>query len=89
MGYASLPQVGTGLHIRQRARAFIVGTSDEPKVKRQWDDEGGEDPNDGVMNRWVFVNGDICMGDTALRRYVVEEIRKKYMGLYGEVYSLV
>ncbi|MCO5588910.1 hypothetical protein L7F22_042871 [Adiantum nelumboides] len=70
MGYASLPQVNTGLHIRQRSRAFIVGTdtSDE--------DQGA--------HRWVYINSDICMGDSAVRRAIVNRLRQQYPGIYGE-----
>lgn len=81
MGYASLPQTNTGLHIRQRSRAFIVGNSASgtqrkaKKLKSRTEAEGeqeltsrkwakrddGEDPVDGLSDRWVFINSDICM----------------------------
>lgn len=85
MGYASLPQTNTGLHIRQRSRAFIVGNSASgvqrkakvKKLQKRIGKEGeleerllfgglsggddGEDPADGLSDRWVFINSDICM----------------------------
>jgi neutral ceramidase len=64
MGYASLAQTDTGLHMRQRSRAFIVG-----------------DPNNH-SNRVVFINADIAMGDTAVRRTIVSELSSQYQGLY-------
>lgn len=84
MGYASLPQTNTGLHIRLRSRAFIVGSQDEeapasaPRFKRLIPTA------DGSASRWLFVNSDICMGDTALRRAIVERLRQEYPGVYGE-----
>lgn len=94
MGYASLPQVNTGLHIRQRSRAFIVGTdtSDEDQGARlpeggapaADDDSARPDPNDGLTDRWVYINSDICMGDSAVRRAIVNRLRQQYPGIYGE-----
>lgn len=85
MGYASLPQVTTGLHIRQRSRAFIVGTSSlKPKFVSVHGAGGESDPNDGQIDRWVFINSDICMGDTALRRGIVNRLRERYPDIYGE-----
>ncbi|KAK0558626.1 hypothetical protein OC844_005007 [Tilletia horrida] len=94
MGYASLPQVNTGLHLRERSRAYIVGsissTAPAPEeasalLRQAQDDEGNDiDPVDGDAARWIFVISDICMGDTAIRRAVVDQIRESYPGLYGE-----
>ncbi|KAJ6571882.1 Neutral/alkaline nonlysosomal ceramidase [Mycena capillaripes] len=64
MGYASLGQTDTGLHQRQRARAFIVG---EPNT---------------AANRIVFVNADIAMGDTGVRRAILAALAAKYGTLY-------
>ncbi|KAF8623397.1 hypothetical protein AX17_007435 [Amanita inopinata Kibby_2008] len=66
MGYASLPQVDTGLHMRQRSRAFIVAEASQPS------------------NRIVFINADIAMGDTGVRRSIVSELTSQYSGLYTE-----
>lgn len=85
MGYASLPQVTTGLHLRQRSRAFVVGTNSlapRPQSVQSMDDDA--DPNDGQADRWVFINSDICMGDTALRRAVVDQLRERFPDIYGE-----
>ncbi|SNX81683.1 related to neutral ceramidase [Melanopsichium pennsylvanicum] len=84
MGYASLPQTNTGLHIRLRSRAFIVGSSDDTPSfsSRLW---GRLIPTaDGSATRWLFINSDICMGDTAVRKAVVEQLRENYPGIYGE-----
>ncbi|KAF7300950.1 Neutral ceramidase [Mycena indigotica] len=64
MGYASLPQTDSGLHQRQRARAFIIG-------------ETGN-----TTNRVVFINADIAMGDTGIRRAILAKLASKYGSLY-------
>jgi neutral ceramidase len=64
MGYASLAQTDTGLHMRQRARAWIIGETDTP------------------ANRVVFINADIGMGDTGIRRSVLTALAAKYGTLY-------
>ncbi|KAJ7064710.1 Neutral/alkaline nonlysosomal ceramidase [Mycena amicta] len=64
MGYASLSQTDSGLHQRQRARAFIVG----------------ETAN--TTNRIVFINADIAMGDTGIRRAILAQLAAKYGTLY-------
>lgn len=66
MGYASLGQVGTGLHMRQRSRAFIVADAASPS------------------NRVVFINADIGMGDTGVRRSIIRELSSKYPGVYSK-----
>lgn len=65
MGYAFLPQTDTGLHMRQRSRAFIIG-----------------DPTN-QSNCVVFINADIAMGDTGVRRTIVSELSSQYPGVYG------
>lgn len=89
MGYASLPQTNTGLHIRLRSRAFIVGSQDAEfsslrtrlaaRFRRLLLPAA-----DGAANRWLFINSDICMGDTALRKAVVDRLRDEYPAIYGE-----
>lgn len=120
MGYASMPQVNTGLHLRQFARAYIftnVGTTkrsqrrgvkgirrilQDARAKRLLgtiDDLRGalhgvfasgqddllDDPLDGQPNRVVYINTDICMGDTIVRRNLLDKLRAKYGDLYGEI----
>ncbi|EJU01922.1 Neutral/alkaline nonlysosomal ceramidase [Dacryopinax primogenitus] len=63
MGYADQNQLGTGLHMRLRARAFVVASDD-------------------LQDRWVLINADICMGDTAVRLGVLEKLAELYSGLY-------
>ncbi|SAM69971.1 related to neutral ceramidase [Ustilago bromivora] len=88
MGYASLPQTNTGLHIRLRSRAFIVGSQDagsasfRPRLSSRF--TALLPTADGDAKRWLFINSDICMGDSALRRAVVERLREQYPGIYGE-----
>ncbi|KAG9312567.1 Neutral/alkaline nonlysosomal ceramidase [Chiua virens] len=59
MGYASLAQTDTGLHMRQRSRAFIIA-----------------DPNDQTSSasRILLVSSDICMGDTGVRRSILDAL---------------
>ncbi|KAJ7039381.1 Neutral/alkaline nonlysosomal ceramidase [Mycena alexandri] len=64
MGYASLGQTDSGLHLRQRARAFIIGETDN------------------TANRVVFINADIAMGDSGIRRGVLAGLAAKYGTLY-------
>lgn len=64
MGYADLSQTDTGLHMRQRSRAFIVADAANPS------------------NRIVFINADIAMGDTGIRRRIVAELSAQYPGVY-------
>ncbi|EGO00524.1 hypothetical protein SERLA73DRAFT_178361 [Serpula lacrymans var. lacrymans S7.3] len=64
MGYANLAQTDTGLHMRQRSRAFIVADASNSS------------------NRVVFINSDICMGDTGVRRSIVAELSSQYPGIY-------
>lgn len=85
MGYASLPQTNTGLHIRLRSRAFIVGTQDAGQPSFRSSKIKSLIPTaDGSATRWLFINSDICMGDTALRRAIVDRLRQEYPGIYGE-----
>jgi neutral ceramidase len=66
MGYASLGQTDTGLHLRQRSRAFIVADAAAPS------------------NRIVFINADIAMGDSGVRRSIVAELSSQFPGVYTD-----
>ncbi|KIM36782.1 hypothetical protein M413DRAFT_20430 [Hebeloma cylindrosporum] len=65
MGYASLAQTDTGLHMRERSRAFIVADGESP------------------INRIVFINSDIAMGDSGVRRSIVSQLSSQYPGVYN------
>ncbi|KAI0820986.1 Neutral/alkaline nonlysosomal ceramidase [Irpex lacteus] len=65
MGYASLAQTDTGLHLRQRSRAWIVADASDP------------------TQRFVFINADIAMGDTGIRRSVVSQLSSLYPEFYN------
>jgi neutral ceramidase len=94
MGYAADSQTNTGLHTRLRARAFIVGSqssvppTNPPAVNAPKDPEyspgGEEDPVDGLADRWILLNTDLCMGDTAIRRGLIAKLRDAFPGVYGE-----
>ncbi|KAJ7200981.1 Neutral/alkaline nonlysosomal ceramidase [Mycena rebaudengoi] len=74
MGYASLAQTDTGLHMRQRTRAWIIGETDTP------------------ANRVVFINADIGMGDTGIRRSVLTALaanQLQHSGVGGYVENLL
>ncbi|KAF8058537.1 Neutral/alkaline nonlysosomal ceramidase [Lyophyllum atratum] len=64
MGYASLAQTDTGLHMRQHSRAFIIADAASPS------------------NRVVFINADIAMGDTGVRRSIVSQLSSQFPGVY-------
>ncbi|GJE97341.1 neutral/alkaline nonlysosomal ceramidase [Phanerochaete sordida] len=66
MGYANHAQMDTGLHMRQRSRAWIVADASSP------------------ADRIVYINADIGMGDTGIRRSVVEQLSSLYPGLYND-----
>ncbi|EPQ55350.1 Neutral/alkaline nonlysosomal ceramidase [Gloeophyllum trabeum ATCC 11539] len=65
MGYASLAQTDTGLHMRQRARAWIVADASNPS------------------DRVVYINADIAMGDTGVRRSVINALSSEFPGVYS------
>ncbi|KAI0319280.1 Neutral/alkaline nonlysosomal ceramidase [Amylostereum chailletii] len=64
MGYASLAQTDTGLHMRQRSRAFIIADVSNSS------------------NRVAFINADIAMGDTGIRRSIVSNLTSMFPNLY-------
>ncbi|KAK0446984.1 Neutral/alkaline nonlysosomal ceramidase [Desarmillaria tabescens] len=64
MGYASLAQTDTGLHMRQFSRVFIVADASDPS------------------SRILFINSDIAMGDSGVRRSIVAELSSLYPGVY-------
>ncbi|OSX61428.1 hypothetical protein POSPLADRAFT_1066191 [Postia placenta MAD-698-R-SB12] len=64
MGYADREQTDTGLHMRQRSRAWIVADASIPS------------------DRIVFINADIGMGDSGIRRSIVSALSAQYPGLY-------
>lgn len=66
MGYASLAQTDTGLHMRQFSRAYIIATPNTATAK----------------DRILFVNSDLQSGDTAIRRGVLERLEALYPGSY-------
>ncbi|KAL5531837.1 hypothetical protein ACEPAF_5400 [Sanghuangporus sanghuang] len=65
MGYANLAQTDTGLHMRQRSRAFIIADPEDPS------------------SRVLFINSDIAMGDTGVRRSIVSILNSLYPSLYS------
>ncbi|KAG0620919.1 hypothetical protein M758_4G254800 [Ceratodon purpureus] len=68
MGYANPTQNAAGIHIRLRARVFIVA---EPSTNM-----------DG--NRVVFVNLDACMASMAVTLRVLSRLKERYGNLYTE-----
>ncbi|KJA28727.1 hypothetical protein HYPSUDRAFT_33070 [Hypholoma sublateritium FD-334 SS-4] len=66
MGYASLAQTDTGLHMRERSRAFIVADATVPS------------------NRILFINADIAMGDSGVRRSIVANLSSQFPGVYTD-----
>ncbi|CAO1628197.1 unnamed protein product [Sympodiomycopsis kandeliae] len=68
----------------------LLGTLDDIRMTLDKIFSGSEsdlqdDPLDGDPGRVVYINADICMGDTIVRRYVLDKLRAKYGALYGEV----
>ncbi|KAG8698106.1 hypothetical protein FRC09_007432, partial [Ceratobasidium sp. 395] len=73
MGYADLSQTDTGLHMRQFSRAYIVATPGTNTAK----------------DRILFINSDIAMGDTAIRRGVLNRLAQMYPGVGGFLNNLL
>ncbi|KAG8736453.1 hypothetical protein FRC10_009309 [Ceratobasidium sp. 414] len=67
MGYASLAQTDTGLHMRQFSRAYIIATP------------GTNTPEDRIL----FVNSDLQSGDTAIRRGLYNEANFALVGTHS------
>ncbi|KAF8840456.1 Neutral/alkaline nonlysosomal ceramidase [Paxillus ammoniavirescens] len=69
MGYASLSQTDTGLHMRQRSRAFIIADPSNPT---------------SPTSRILLISSDICMGDTGVRRSILSALSSDpvFGGLY-------
>ena len=65
-GYASPSQTNTGLHMRQRARAFVVAEAYN------------------TSNRILFLNTDIAMGDSGIRRGILAALDQQFPGVYSE-----
>ncbi|KAF8130824.1 Neutral/alkaline nonlysosomal ceramidase, partial [Boletus edulis] len=59
LGYASLAQTDTGLHMRQRSRAFIIVHPSDPT---------------SPTSRILLISSDICMGDTGVRRSILDAL---------------
>jgi hypothetical protein len=70
MGYANPAQNAAGIHMRLRARAFIVAESSSS--------------NGGQQERVVFVNTDACMASTAVTLRVLARLKDRYGDLYTE-----
>jgi neutral ceramidase len=70
MGYANPAQNAAGIHMRLRARAFIVAESSSS--------------NGGQQQRVVFVNTDACMASTAVTLRVLARLKDRYGDLYTE-----
>ncbi|KAJ7193999.1 Neutral/alkaline nonlysosomal ceramidase, partial [Mycena pura] len=70
MGYASLDQTDTGLHMRQRVRAFIVA---EPPSSADGDSGVG-----AGTQRILLLNADIAMGDTGVRRALLSALAEEF-----------
>ncbi|KAJ7702808.1 Neutral/alkaline non-lysosomal ceramidase-domain-containing protein [Mycena rosella] len=75
MGYASLAQTGTGLHMRQRVRAFIV--SEPPSLSPS-------SRTDNSTGRILLLNADIAMGDTGVRRALLAALAEEFGEMYNE-----
>ncbi|KAJ6546078.1 Neutral/alkaline nonlysosomal ceramidase [Mycena vulgaris] len=78
MGYASLPQVGTGLHMRQRVRAFIVAEPGAASTSASASAYGAADESDGPSQRILLLNADIAMGDTGVRRALLAALGAEF-----------
>lgn len=63
MGYANPAQNAAGIHMRLRARAFIVAESSSS--------------NGGQQERVVFVNTDACMASTAVTLRVLARLKDR------------
>ncbi|KAJ7144716.1 ceramidase [Mycena crocata] len=79
MGYASLDQTDTGLHMRQRVRAFIVAEpSYESDSGSELDSETSKDTAGLPPQRILLLNADIAMGDTGARRALLAALAVEF-----------
>lgn len=72
MGYANPSQNAAGIHIRLRARTFIVA------------ERSSSSENQGSKNCVVFVNLDACMASQAVTNKVLERLKNRYGTMYTE-----
>ncbi|KAI5066226.1 hypothetical protein GOP47_0018850 [Adiantum capillus-veneris] len=70
MGYANPLQNAAGIHIRLRARTFIVAEKSST--------------NESIQNRIVFVNLDACMASQAVTNKVLQRLKNRYGDMYSE-----
>jgi neutral ceramidase len=85
-GYASLAQTDTGLHMRQRSRAWIVADASNPTDRFVYINAGGsvELLASFCLNKCLTIClSDIAMGDTGVRRSIVAQLSALYPGLYN------
>ncbi|KAG6890674.1 hypothetical protein C0992_013346 [Termitomyces sp. T32_za158] len=82
MGYASLEQIDTGLHMRQRSRAFIVAEAASPSNRVVFVNAGMEPWSRLLFSAVDERKLDIAMGDTGVRRSVISQLETLYAGLY-------
>ncbi|KAJ7458594.1 Neutral/alkaline nonlysosomal ceramidase [Mycena latifolia] len=86
MGYASLAQTGTGLHMRQRMRAFIVAELPSSSSLYAGASAISNSSNAaGTSERILLLNADIAMGDTGARRLLLAALAEEFgAGVYHE-----
>lgn len=83
MGYASLGQTDTGLHMRQRSRAFIVADAASPTNRVVFVNAGSPiTVNACFPDTYPSRPVDIAMGDTGIRRSILAELATLYGSLY-------
>ncbi|KAJ6616808.1 Neutral/alkaline nonlysosomal ceramidase [Mycena sp. CBHHK59/15] len=75
MGYASLAQTATGLHMRQRVRAFVVA---EPNSAVSTSVSAANISIASADSRILLLNADIAMGDTGVRRALLAALAEEY-----------
>lgn len=79
-----MAQKDTGLHMRQRSRAFIVADPADETNRVVVINAGTYSPCAVFLKCLCFIFADIGMGDTGIRRSIVAELAANYPGLYHE-----
>ncbi|TFY57319.1 hypothetical protein EVG20_g8593, partial [Dentipellis fragilis] len=85
-GYASLAQTDTGLHMRQRSRAFIIADASNSSNRVVFINAGTTPTSllrlHARLAHAAIIFVDIAMGDTGVRRSIVSQLSSLYPGVY-------
>ncbi|KAJ8515814.1 hypothetical protein ONZ45_g6805 [Pleurotus djamor] len=82
MGYANLAQVGSGLHMRQRSRAFIVAEASNPSNRVVFINADMSGCFDDLTPTHFGDSMDGAFSDTGVRRSIISQLSSQFPGVY-------